>query len=58
MYIVMYKLKHIFFESKAKYFSIAIASVKYFNETIGKKNKTGYDENMLDLTLGEFKDYL
>jgi len=41
MYIMMYKLKIICIESKAK----------YFNEAVGKKNKTWYDKNMLDLTI-------
>ena len=43
MRIMMYKLKFIFMEIKARIFSIAIAMVKNINEDIDKKNKTWYD---------------
>ncbi len=41
----------IFVKCKAKIFSIAVAMVKFFNAVIGKKYKSWYVDNMLDLTL-------
>jgi len=37
--------------ARQKTFSIAVAMVKIFNAAIGKKNKSWYVENILDLTL-------
>jgi hypothetical protein len=42
MSIMTDKVKLIFVESKAKFFSIVVAMVKNINEAIDKKNKTWY----------------
>jgi len=43
------KVAENFVESKAKNFSIAVATFRFFNEAISKIIKTWYNKNMLDL---------
>ena len=48
------KVAENFVESKAKNFSIAVATVKFFNEAIGKISKTWCDNNILELMLRKY----
>jgi len=48
----MYKTPLFFLSARQKNFSIAVAMVKIFKAAIGKKNKSWYVENILDLTPG------